>query len=160
MAGRRPPPRPARKPAAPAGAAHASGTVIAAFRRHWAVRTDDGALVDCVLKGRSRHHRRRRPRGDRAVRRTAASIEQVLPRRNLVYRSDAFKEKLIAANVTLVIGVVAPDLAVDLELVDRWSVAAEAEGCALRPVRQQGRPPGLRRLRSRASRPGSGWATT
>jgi ribosome biogenesis GTPase len=29
-----------------------------------------------------------------------------------------------------VVGVVAPDLAVDLELVDRWSVAAEAERCA------------------------------
>ncbi len=129
MAGRRPPPRPARKPAAPAGAAHANGTVIAAFRRHWAVRTDEGVLVDCVLKGRSATI----AAGDRVeIARfdDGGAILQVLPRRNLVYRSDAFKDKLIAANVTLVIGVVAPDLAVDLELVDRWSVAAEAEGCA------------------------------
>jgi ribosome biogenesis GTPase len=129
MAGRRPPPRPARKPAAPAGAAHANGTVIAAFRRHWAVRTDEGVLVDCVLKGRSATI----AAGDRVeIARfdDGGAILQVLPRRNLVYRSDAFKNKLIAANVTLVIGVVAPDLAVDLELVDRWSVAAEAEDCA------------------------------
>ena len=105
-----------------------TGTVIAAFRRHWAVRTDDGVSIDCVLKGRGATI----AAGDRVAVAQAAGggvIEQVLPRRNLVYRSDAFKEKLIAANVTLVIGVVAPDLAVDLELLDRWSVAAEAEGC-------------------------------
>ena len=29
-----------------------SGLVIAAFRRHYAVRLDDGEIVDCVLKGR------------------------------------------------------------------------------------------------------------
>ena len=108
---------------------HTTGTVVAAFRRHWAVRTDDGLAIDCVLKGRSATI----AAGDRVeIARVAGggAIERVLPRRNLVYRSDAFKAKLIAANVTLVIGVVAPDLAVDLELVDRWSVAAEAEGCA------------------------------
>jgi ribosome biogenesis GTPase len=107
----------------------AAGTVVAAFRRHWSVRLDDGRSVDCVLKGRSATI----AAGDRVeVARADGGgvIEHVLPRRNLVYRSDAFKAKLIAANVTLVIGVVAPDLAVDLELVDRWSVAAEAEGCA------------------------------
>jgi len=56
-------------------------------------------------------------------------IEAVLPRSTLFYRSDSFNEKLIAANVTQVIGVVAPDLGVDFELVDRWMVAAEAQGC-------------------------------
>lgn len=93
------------------------------------MRTDAGTLLDCILKGRSATI----AAGDRVEIAATASggvIERVLPRRNLIYRSDAFKEKLIAANVTLVIGVVAPDLAVDLELVDRWSVAAEAEGCA------------------------------
>jgi len=38
-------------------------------------------------------------------------------------------EKLIAANVTQVIGVVAPDLGVDEELVNRWIIGAEAQGC-------------------------------
>ncbi|HVF63612.1 MAG TPA: ribosome small subunit-dependent GTPase A [Casimicrobiaceae bacterium] len=56
------------------------------------------------------------------------AIEEILRRDNLVYRSDAFKQKLIAANVTQVIGVVAPDLPSDFELIDRWSVAAEIEG--------------------------------
>ena len=104
------------------------GTVVAAYRRHYAVVLDDGGPIDCVLKGRSTSI----ACGDRVeIARMAGggAIEAVLPRRNLIYRSDAFKEKLIAANVTLVIGVVAPDLPSDFELIDRWSVAAEAEGC-------------------------------
>lgn len=89
---------------------------------------DDGEAIDCVLKGR----RATIACGDRVeVARVAGggAIEAILPRTNLIYRSDAFKEKLIAANVTLVVGVVAPDLPCDFELIDRWSVAAEAEGC-------------------------------
>lgn len=104
------------------------GTVVAAFRRHWTVRLDDGSRVDCVLRGRSATV----AAGDRVEVSPASGggvVEHVLPRRNLIYRSDAFRRKLIAANATLVIGVVAPDLAVDLELLDRWSVAAEAEDC-------------------------------
>ena len=49
--------------------------------------------------------------------------------RNLVYRSDAFKEKLLAANVTQVAAVVAPDVALDDELLNRWMIAAEAAHC-------------------------------
>lgn len=105
-----------------------AGTIVATYRRHYAVLLDGGEPIECVLKGR----RATMACGDRvAVARIAGggAIEAVLPRTNLIYRSDAFKEKLIAANVTLVIGVVAPDLPADFELIDRWSVAAEAEGC-------------------------------
>ena len=72
-------------------------------------------------------------------------IESVAPRRSLVYRSDAFKEKLVAANVTLICGVVAPGIAVDLELVHRWIVAAEAEGCAFVLAANKADMPGFRR---------------
>jgi ribosome biogenesis GTPase len=75
--------------------------------------------------------------------RGGGTIEAIEPRRNLVYRSDAFKEKLIAANITLLVGVVAPDLPVDLELVDRWTVAAEAEGCAFLLVANKADLPGF-----------------
>jgi ribosome biogenesis GTPase / thiamine phosphate phosphatase len=105
------------------------GTIVAAYRRHYAVVLDDGEAIACVLKGR----RATIACGDRVeVARMAGggAIETILPRTNMIYRSDAFKEKLIASNVTLVIGVVAPDLPADFELIDRWSVAAEAEGCA------------------------------
>jgi ribosome biogenesis GTPase / thiamine phosphate phosphatase len=105
-----------------------SGLVIASRRRHYAVRLDDGEMLECLLKGRNTTL----ACGDRVrIARIAGggSIEAVEPRSTLFHRSDTFKEKLIAANVTQVIGVVAPDLAVDEELVNRWIVAAEAQGC-------------------------------
>jgi len=110
------------------GAALVDGLVTASGRRRYAVRLDDGEALACVLKGR----RMVLACGDRVrVARIAGDgvIEALLPRSTLFYRSDSFNEKLIAANVTQVIGVVAPDLGVDFELVDRWMVAAEAQGC-------------------------------
>ncbi len=106
----------------------AAGLVVAAYRRHFAVRQDDGSEVECVLKGRSLQV----AVGDRvefALIAGGGAIEAVAPRTNLVYRSDAFKEKLLAANVTQIAGVVAPDIALDLELVHRWMIAAESAGC-------------------------------
>jgi len=122
-----------------------TGTVLAAHRRHFLVALPDGERVECVLKGR----RATLACGDLVeIQRVAGggAIERVLPRTNLVYRSDAFKEKLIAANVTLVIGVVASDIPVDLELVDRWTIAAEAERCAFLLVANKADLPGFERL--------------
>jgi ribosome biogenesis GTPase len=107
------------------GAEH--GVVVASRRRHFVVRLDDGDAIECVLKGRSTAL----ACGDRVrvARANGGVIESVAPRERLFYRSDAFKEKLIAANADQVVGVVAPDLALDEELIHRWAVAAEAEGC-------------------------------
>jgi ribosome biogenesis GTPase len=112
--------------ALPPGAA--AGRVIAAHRRHFVVALDDGTVETCMLRGRSavlacgdRVEVARAPGG--------AVIQAVLPRSTLFYRSDAYKEKLLAANVDQVVGVVAPDLSLDEELVHRWSVAASALGC-------------------------------
>ncbi len=110
-----------------AGAAHGalSGLVIASYRRHFEVALDDGERIECVVKGRSL----RIAAGDRVhVARVAGggAIEAVAPRVNLVYRSDAFKEKLLAANVTQIAAVVAPDIGLDEELINRWMVAADA----------------------------------
>jgi ribosome biogenesis GTPase len=105
------------------------GLVLASYRRHYAVRlAPDGRMVDCVLRGRHTAL----ACGDRVRVLPVAgggAIDGVLPRTTLFYRSDAFNQKLIAANVTQVIGVVAPDVTVDHELLTRWSVAAESEGC-------------------------------
>lgn len=114
--------------ASPAAGSHADGVIVASHRRHFLVRTAGGEIVECVLKGR----RATLACGDRAhFARVAGggAIESVAPRTTLFYRSDAFREKLIAANVDQVVGVVAPDLAIDEDLVNRWIVAAEAEGC-------------------------------
>ena len=104
------------------------GLVVASHRRHFVVRTASGETVVCVLKGRGMTL----ACGDQVTyARTddGGVIESLLPRTSLFYRSDAFKDRLIAANVTQVVGVVAPDLSLDEELVNRWIVAAEAEGC-------------------------------
>jgi ribosome biogenesis GTPase len=118
-----------RQQAAPADANTLPvGLVVASHRRHFVVRSATGETLVCVLKGRGMTL----ACGDRvAYSRTDAGgvIEALLPRTSLFYRSDAFKERLIAANVTQVVGVVAPDLSLDEELVNRWIVATEAEGC-------------------------------
>lgn len=54
-------------------------------------------------------------------------IEAINPRTSLLYRSDAFKEKIIAANVTQVIIVVASTPSFSEELINRCLVAAESE---------------------------------
>jgi ribosome biogenesis GTPase len=129
-------------------AALVDGLVTASRRRHYAVRLDSGEALECVLKGR----RMTLACGDRVrVARDAAGgvIEAVLPRSTLFYRSDAFNEKLIAANVTQIIGVVAPDLGVDFELVDRWSVAAEAQGARFALVANKSDKPNFTELLGR-----------
>ncbi|MEO8536283.1 MAG: ribosome small subunit-dependent GTPase A [Betaproteobacteria bacterium] len=116
------------KTVAPVDDALSRGLVIAAHRRHYGVELDRGDTVTCVLKGRAMTL----ACGDRvqvADGPDGASIVGVDPRRTLLYRSDAFREKLIAANVTQVLGVVAPDVPVDEHLLNRWIIAAEAEGC-------------------------------
>jgi ribosome biogenesis GTPase len=129
-------------------AAHAEGLVVASHRRHFAVRTDAGDTIVCVLKGR----RLALACGDRVTVARAAggdAIEAAAPRTSLLYRSDAFREKLIAANVTQVVGVVAPDLGVDEELVSRWSIAAEAQGCRFVLAANKADKPGFETLLAR-----------
>jgi ribosome biogenesis GTPase len=108
--------------------ARQTGVVVAAHRRHFEVLLESGESIDCLQKGRARQL----ACGDRvAVARIAGGgvIESIEPRDNLIFRSDAFREKLIAANATQIVGVVAPDLTLDEELIHRWMIAAEAEGC-------------------------------
>jgi ribosome biogenesis GTPase / thiamine phosphate phosphatase len=105
-----------------------NGLVIAAHRRHFEVLVENGETINCLQKGRARQL----ACGDRVtVTRIAGggAIETVAPRDNLIFRSDAFREKLIAANATQIVGVVAPDLTLDEELIHRWMIAAEATQC-------------------------------
>ena len=96
----------------------AHGLVVAAHRRHYEVDLGAGETLECVLKGRSTTL----ACGDRVeVERDATGgvIVALAPRRSLLYRSDAYREKLIAANVTQVVGVIAPDVPVDEHLLNR-----------------------------------------
>ena len=122
--------------------------VVAAFRRHYIVDLDAGGTLDCVQKGRSLQL----CCGDRVRVHAVAgggAIDAIEPRTSLFYRSDAFKEKLIAANVTQVIGVVAPDVAIDEHLLNRWIIAAEAEHCRFVLVANKSDLPGFDALQER-----------
>ncbi len=109
--------------------APAAGLVTGAWRRHFAVRLDDGNTINCVLRGRSLGV----ACGDRVrVTPTAGgegAIEAIEPRGTLLFRSDAHRQKLLAANVTQVLGIVAPLPPYDEELVQRWIIAAESTAC-------------------------------
>jgi ribosome biogenesis GTPase len=54
-----------------------------------------------------------------------AVIESLLPRQTLLYRSDTFRSKLIAANVTQILIVVAPRPSFTDDLISRSLIAAE-----------------------------------
>jgi ribosome biogenesis GTPase len=126
----------------------AAGVVVAAYRRHYDVALDSGETLACVLKGRSL----RIAVGDRVEvehAKEGGAIVAVAPRRSLVYRSDAFKEKLLAANVTQVVAVVAPDIALDEELVNRWMIAAEAAQCRYVVFANKSDLPAFAELRAR-----------
>lgn len=140
-----------KRPDSPAhrGARGAAGLVTAAHRRHYAVLQDDGSSVSCVIRRRALSI----TCGDRV--RFAVSgpgegvIEAIEPRTSLLYRSDARRERLIAANVTQVLGMVAPDPPFDDELVHRWIVAAEGSGCRFVLVANKRDLPAFAAIRAR-----------
>lgn len=126
----------------------ATGLVVAAHRRHFRVHLDDGFDIECVQKGR----RQQIACGDRVRVSMVAGggvIDQVLPRTSLFQRSDAYRDKAIAANVTQVVGVVAPDVAIDEYLLNRWIVAAEAQDCRFVLAANKSDLPAFDALRSR-----------
>ncbi len=109
-----------------------SAQVVAVFGRQYLVRLADGSEIACLTRGKKSEV----ACGDVVeVRRTAdpstelrtgaqAVIERIAPRRSLLHRSDAFREKLIAANVTQIIIVVAAEPSFSDELLARCLVAA------------------------------------
>jgi ribosome biogenesis GTPase len=105
-----------------------SGTVVASFGRRFTVELADAKLVACVTRGK----RTDLACGDRvAIAMTAPDqgvIESIAPRKSLFYRSDIQREKLIAANVTQIVIVVAAAPPFHAELLDRCLAAAEEAG--------------------------------
>ncbi len=105
-----------------------TGRIIAAYGQYYEVETAHDTIYSCVMRGKKKGV----VCGDRVeIRRVATDqgvIETVLPRTSLFYRSDAFREKLIAANVTQLIFVLATVPSCSLELLDRCLIAAENQG--------------------------------
>jgi ribosome biogenesis GTPase len=101
------------------------GRIVAAFGRHYEVESDDGRIWQATPRAKRSVY----ACGDRVALEPAASgqarILETLPRTSLLYRSDEWKQKLIAANATQVVLVVACEPAFSTELLSRALVAVE-----------------------------------
>ena len=113
-----------------------AGQVVAGFGRSYRIELEDatagtpGTLIECSTRGKKSDI----ACGDRVSIRHSGDnsgvIETVLPRTTLLYRSDAHKQKLIAANVTQVVIVVAPVPSFYDDLINRCLAACEHAGIA------------------------------
>jgi ribosome biogenesis GTPase len=100
------------------------GWVVASHGRRYRVEVEPGREINCMTRGKRSDvavgdHVRFARTGDGGI------IETTDPRRTLFYRSDANRQKLIAANATQVVMVVAGSPAFSEDLVNRCLVGAE-----------------------------------
>jgi ribosome biogenesis GTPase len=105
----------------------ATGQVIAAYGKHFLVEREDGSSLPCVSKGKKTGI----ACGDRVrivLHHGQGRIQDILPRTSLLYRSDIYREKIIAANVTQVVIVVAALPTPYEEFLNRCLIAAEDAG--------------------------------
>ncbi|CAM5344712.1 ribosome small subunit-dependent GTPase A [Eoetvoesiella caeni] len=104
------------------------GLVVAAHGRHYTVEMPDGSLRKCFPRGKKAGT----AVGDRVAIEPQGADEGVivrqLERRNLLYRSDEMRTKLFAANVDLLLIVVAVEPAFSDELIGRALVATRCAG--------------------------------
>lgn len=103
------------------------GTIVSAHGRQYLVELTAGETLLCFPRGK----RSEVACGDLVhVQRssdTQGVIDSILPRSTLLYRSNEFRQKLIAANVTQIIIVVATEPPYSDELISRGIVAAESQ---------------------------------
>jgi ribosome biogenesis GTPase / thiamine phosphate phosphatase len=85
-----------------------TGTVTIDLGREFVVETEELTPIACVRKGKKHDVTCGDTVEVRLVGDRQGSIEKVLPRRNLLYRSDQWKERSLAANIDQAIIIVAP----------------------------------------------------
>ncbi|TRZ55379.1 MAG: ribosome small subunit-dependent GTPase A [Rhodocyclaceae bacterium] len=104
------------------------GIIVAAFGRHYEIELPDRVRITGFPRGKKSPY----ACGDRvALERSSSDQAQIirhLPRNSLLYRSDAFRQKLIVANASQLVLVVATEPSFSDELLTRALVAAETEG--------------------------------
>lgn len=106
--------------------------IVAAFGRQYLAHLADGSAITLLTRGKKSEvvcgdMVTVQLTGDASIENGNGAqgvIEGIAPRRSLLYRSDAFREKLIAANVTQLVVVVATEPAFSDELLARCLVAA------------------------------------
>ena len=100
------------------------GTIVAAFGRHYEIELPDGSLATGYPRGKKSPF----AVGDEVELTPDGQINGHAVRRSLLYRSDLYRQKLIAANATQLLLVVATDPSFSDMLLSRALVAAEHEG--------------------------------
>ena len=108
------------------------GQIVAAFGRRYLVELEGGELLACVPRGKKSEAacgdlveiQRTADRSNDLKNDAQGVIDRIVERKTLLYRSVAFREKLIAANVTQIIIVVAAEPSFDDELLARCLIAA------------------------------------
>ena len=105
------------------------GIVVAAYGKRYQVELADSAeRVSCVTRGKKTDN----ACGDvvtvQLTDKHEGVIENTLPRSTLLYRSNAFKSKTLAANVTQIVIVLATQPSFYEALLNRCLIAAEAAG--------------------------------
>jgi ribosome biogenesis GTPase len=108
-----------------------TGTIVAAHGRHYLAdigNAQASEFIQCVTRGKKTNVavgdivHLKRTSNDQAV------IEKIAERSTLLYRSDQYKSKLLAANITRLFIVVATEPSFADDLVSRALVACEAAG--------------------------------
>jgi len=103
------------------------GLVVASHGRHVVIETPEGERVHCHPRGKKSElvvgdRVRWQPTGDGGV------IEHLEPRRNLMYRQDEWRTKSFAANMDLLLVLVAGEPVFSESQLTRALIAARAEG--------------------------------
>jgi len=100
------------------------GQIIAAFGRQYLAELPSGEIITCLTRGKKSEV----ACGDNVVITPTAEaqgvIESIQSRASFLYRSDAYRQKIIAANVTQIIIVLAAEPPFSDELLARCLVAA------------------------------------
>lgn len=105
------------------------GTVVAAYGKRYKVELNETRhRISCVTRGKKTDV----ACGDNVIVKLTDNregvIENIVPRTTLLYRSNAFKSKTLAANVTQIIIVLATQPSFYEALLNRCLIAAEAAG--------------------------------
>lgn len=104
------------------------GLIVASFGKRYDIELMDGRLMSCVTRGKKSDL----ACGDlveiKPTSKTEGVVENTLPRSSLLYRSNEYRKKLLAANVTQVVIVLAAVPSFYEELLNRCLIAAETAG--------------------------------
>jgi ribosome biogenesis GTPase len=104
-----------------------TGTIIAAHGRHYLADVE-GRKIQCVTRGKKTNIAVGDVVNLKMTSEDQAVIESIAERKTLLYRSDQYKSKLLAANLTRLFIVVATEPGFADDLISRSLVAAEAAG--------------------------------